>query len=85
MKVSFQTEVKLMYRQFMKILYKKPSGQMQNLTDKVRADFKTGAKIPRKDILAVDFAFHSAQRLLDQLKNLHIEGYSTYIPKSQRK
>ena len=85
MKINFQTEVKLMYREFMKILYKKPSDNLQELVEKVRNDFKTGAKIPRKDIMAVDYAYHNAQRLLEQLKNSNVEGYSTYTPKSQRK
>lgn len=85
MNISFQTEVKLMYRELMKILYKKPPNQVESLLEKVRKDFKAGAKIPRKDIIEIDYAFHSAQRLLDQLKNSNIEKYTTYIPKSQRK
>jgi hypothetical protein len=85
MKISFQTEVKLMYRQILKILYKKPPEKTQILLDKVRNDFKTGAKISRKDMISIDYAFHNAQRLLSTLQNSSIDGYSTYVPKSTRK
>lgn len=85
MNISFQTEVKLMYRELMKILYKKPPDKIGNLLEKVRNDFKAGAKIPRKEIIEIDYAYHSAQRLLEQLKNSNIEKYTTYTPKSQRK
>ena len=84
MKISFQTEVKLMYRHLLKVIYKTNPEKTQSLLDKVRNDFKTGAKIPRKDILSIDYAFHSAQRLLDQLKNSNIDGYTTYVPKSRK-
>lgn len=81
MNSSFQLEVKLMYREFMKIIYHKPVEKRLNLLEKTRKDFKSAAQLSRRDISNIDFAFHRAQRQLAQLRDTNIESMSTYTPK----
>lgn len=85
MQSSFKLEVKLMYREFMKIIYKKDPSKRAELLQRTRDEFKAGAKIPRKDIIAVDFAFNQANRQLYQLRQGNILSMTTYVPKSNRK
>jgi hypothetical protein len=84
MNSSFQLEVKLMYREFMKIIYSKAPDRRQALLEKTRSDFKAWANIPRREIGAIDFAFHSAARQLHQLKSYNIDSMSFYTPKPKK-
>ena len=81
MNSSFQLEVKIMYREFMKIIYRKPEVKRIGLLEKTRWEFKQAAKIPRREISAIDFAFHRAQRQLGTLREGNIESMTSYIPK----
>ena len=81
MNSSFQLEVKLMYREFMKIIYRMPANKRTTLLNKTKEDFKHASKLSRRDISGIDFAFHRAQRQLDQLRSSNIESMSFYTPK----
>lgn len=85
MQNSFQIEVRLMYREMLKIIYRMPKDRRGTLLDKTRHEFKMAAKIPRKEIASIDFAFHLFQRQLNQLQQANIQSMTTYVPKVKDK
>jgi hypothetical protein len=69
-----------MYREFLRVIYRIPAAGRTELLNTVRAQFRTAAKIPRKNIAEIDYEFHRAARQLNDLKNANLSGFSTFTP-----
>ncbi|XP_070805914.1 succinate dehydrogenase assembly factor 1, mitochondrial [Pituophis catenifer annectens] len=70
-----QREVLGLYRQFLRACRGKPG-----FLPRVQAEFRRAARIPRTDVLLIEYLLRRGQRQLAQLREGHATGMGFFAP-----
>lgn len=75
---KLQKQVLSLYRHFLRSSKDKPGFLPQ-----IRAEFRKNARIPRTDVMHIEYLVRRGQRQLEQLQNVHTKQMGAFIKTQQ--
>ncbi|XP_074162792.1 succinate dehydrogenase assembly factor 1, mitochondrial [Sminthopsis crassicaudata] len=70
-----QRQVLGLYRELLRAARGKPGAEAR-----VRAEFREQARLPRTDVLRIEYLYRRGRRQLEQLRGRHTTGVGAFVP-----